>query len=54
MIHMTETETTTITILRKTHARLAQLGKKGDSFDVIITRLLDQKTINRKGGENDF
>lgn len=40
---MDETEnTTTITVSRRTRERLAQLGKKDNTFDEIIRGLLDK------------
>ena len=32
---------TTITVSRKNYLRLVELGKKGDSFDDIVCKLLD-------------
>jgi hypothetical protein len=37
-------EITTISISRKNHLRLMDIGKKGESFDDIISRVLSQTT----------
>jgi hypothetical protein len=37
-------ESTTISISRSNHARLQELGRKGATFDDIITQVLDRKT----------
>jgi len=42
MIKMSETETTTLTVTRKTRNRLAKLGAKDQTFDSIICDLLDK------------
>ena len=34
-------EWTTVKISRETHERLKRIGRKGDTFDDIIRRLLD-------------
>lgn len=39
---------TTIQISRETKDRLDKLGMKADTYDNIITRLLDQQTPKRK------
>lgn len=39
---------TMIRIKRKTTARLKELGKKGDSYDAIINRLIDGGEKNEK------
>lgn len=35
-------KTTTITISVENHKRLSDIGKKGESFDDIISRVLDR------------
>lgn len=43
IMHMESTgEITTISISRKNHLRLMDIGKKRESFDAILTRILDQ------------
>jgi len=41
-------KTTTIAISIENHRKLMNLGKKGESFDDIITRLLDKKGATLK------
>jgi len=36
------TEYKTIQVTKATHDKLASLGKKGDTYEAIIARLLDQ------------
>lgn len=38
----------TIKIKEETHKRLAELGKKGDSFDDLINMLIDHLKKNKK------
>lgn len=38
----------TIKIKEETHKRLAELGKKGDSFDDLINMLIDSLKKNKK------
>ena len=45
-----ENEITTITILRKTHAELLAIGKKGESFDKIVARLLSKFKEGKQDG----
>lgn len=35
----------TLKIKEKTHLRLKNLGKKGETFDEIITRILDNQVL---------
>jgi hypothetical protein len=35
-------EITTISISHKNHLRLMDIGKKGETFDAILSRILDQ------------
>jgi hypothetical protein len=57
MIKMPEAETTTLTVTRETRNRLASLGTKDQTFDEIISALLDEhdkKMIEQgieKGGD---
>jgi hypothetical protein len=37
-------EITTISISRKNHLRLMEIGKKGESFDGILSRVLSHTT----------
>lgn len=38
----------TLKIEEKTHARLAEYGKKGETFDAIINKILDEVGRKRK------
>jgi predicted CopG family antitoxin len=40
---------TTISIRREVHAKLKNLGKAGDSFNDVITKLLESKDIEVVG-----
>ena len=39
---VTERKTKNVTVTNATYDRLEKLGKKGDSFEQIIARLLDE------------
>jgi len=43
--------TTTICISRETHKKLGSIGRKNETFDDIIRRLVDNEI--KKSGEND-
>jgi predicted CopG family antitoxin len=43
MAYKSEEKTTTITISRKNHQTLSGMGKKGQSFDQILTEVLTRK-----------
>jgi hypothetical protein len=49
---MLEQNATTIKILKSTRERLADLGKKQDTYDEIINRLIDSYLKNNKEGKN--
>ena len=39
-------EITSIAISRRTHSRLLELGRKGDTFDDILSEMLDARKKN--------
>lgn len=43
-----EQDATTIKILKSTRERLADLGKKQDTYDEIVNRLIDSYLKNNK------
>ncbi len=43
MVSKQSTQLKTLKISKEVHRELSELGSKGDSFDLIIRRLLDQK-----------
>jgi len=43
-----EQDATTIKVLKSTRERLADLGKKHDTYDEIINRLIDSYVKNNK------
>ena len=47
-----EQDATTVKILKSTRERLADLGKKQDTYDEIINRLIDAYLKNNKEGKN--
>lgn len=47
-----EQDATTIKILKSTRERLADLGKKQDTYDEIVNRLIDAYLKNNKEGKN--
>jgi len=47
-----EQNATTIKILKSTRERLADLGKKQDTYDEIVNRLIDAYLKNNKEGKN--
>jgi len=47
-----EQDATTIKILKSTRERLADLGKKLDTYDEIVNRLIDAYLKNNKEGKN--
>jgi len=44
---------TTITISRQTQKRLAEHGYFNESYDVVISRLIDEVELNRKYSKED-
>lgn len=49
---MLEQDATTVKILKSTRERLADLGKKQDTYDEIINRLIDAYLKDNKEGKN--
>jgi len=49
---MLEQNATTIKILKSTRERLADLGKKQDTYDEIVNRLIDAYLKNNKEGKD--
>jgi hypothetical protein len=47
------TTTTTISISKKTHQYLLKKGTKGQTFDQIITNLIQEEEENQKGANID-
>jgi flagellar motor component MotA len=43
-----EMTTTTISISRRNHLRMMERGKKGQSFDDILTEMLNQTATNHQ------
>jgi len=46
-------EITCIKVTRDTRARLAELGKKGDTYEVVINQLLETKCSKNMESEID-
>lgn len=51
----TENKPTTVTLSEKTKQQLAELGKKGETFDAILQRVMDNTsaTCNKRSKNND-
>jgi len=43
-------DVTTISISRRNHARLQELGRKGATFDDILSEVLNQTARHRQAG----
>ena len=48
-----KSDTTTIEVTRETHAKLKAIGLKGDKYDDIIRRLLDEHEKNKRSGKSE-
>ena len=51
----TESKPTTLTLSEKTKKQLAEFGKKGETFDTILQRVMDNTNTlcNKQSNNND-